>query len=467
MLKSNNCLFSLENLFSEKPGEVENYPDNEKSLDWFLPPAPLISEIPDTQELEEEIESYKLLCQEKRPKMLTSNLKITKEDRNYISPTQKIQFAFPSHKYEQDDLNLGGVINNDLSHVAGKLTYSFCQKRKNHIGSEIAPEQNVPDDTKLVNFAEDKGESISAFRKRLFKISDDIHGSAYSNDSANFDSHIGSVKIAQTEMNRGKSRNYSNSKQKPQYSANVFIANDAFSASEIGETIFKAPSFSVASQPHDRITENGLGSLKAVTEIPAKFRSIFKEFPYFNYIQSKAFDDLLYTDRNFVICAPTGSGKTVVFELAITRLLVEVPLPWSNIKIVYMAPIKALCSQRFDDWKEKFGPIGLNCKELTGDTVMDDLFEIQHAHIIMTTPEKWDSMTRKWRDNSLVQLVRLFLIDEVHVVKDENRGPTLEVVVSRMKTVQSVSQTLKNISTVIPVRFVAVSATIPNAEDVS
>lgn len=36
-----------------------------------------------------------------------------------------------------------------------------------------------------------------------------------------------------------------------------------------------------------------------------------------------------------MICAPTGSGKTVLFELAITRLLMEVPLPWSNIKIVY------------------------------------------------------------------------------------------------------------------------------------
>ncbi|XP_032723003.1 probable ATP-dependent DNA helicase HFM1 isoform X6 [Lontra canadensis] len=176
---------------------------------------------------------------------------------------------------------------------------------------------------------------------------------------------------------------------------------------------------------------------------------------------------LLYTDRNFVICAPTGSGKTVVFELAITRLLMEVPLPWSNIKIVYMAPIKALCSQRFDDWKEKFGPIGLNCKELTGDTVMDDLFEIQHAHIIMTTPEKWDSMTRKWRDNSLVKLVRLFLIDEVHVIKDENRGPTLEVVVSRMKTVQSLSPASENSGIIIPMRFVAVSATIPNAEDIA
>uniref|UniRef100_F7ECQ5 Probable ATP-dependent DNA helicase HFM1 n=1 Tax=Callithrix jacchus TaxID=9483 RepID=F7ECQ5_CALJA len=465
MLKSNDCLLSLDNLFLEKPDEVENHLDNEKSLDWFLPPAPLISEIPDTQELEEELESHRLLGQEKRPKMLTSNLKITNEDINYVSPTQKFKFAFSSNKYEQVGLNLEGVGNNDLLHVAGKLTYG-SQKCKNHIDTEIAPEKSVPDNTKLVKFAEDKGESTSVFRKRLFKISDSIHENAYCNDSE-LDSDIGSVKIVQTEMNKVKSRNCSNNKQKYQYSANVFTANNAFSASENGEDMFKAPSFSVAFQPHDiqEVTENG--SLKAVTEIPAKFRSIFKEFPYFNYIQSKAFDDLLYTDRNFVICAPTGSGKTVVFELAITRLLMEVPLPWSNVKIVYMAPIKALCSQRFDDWKEKFGPIGLNCKELTGDTVMDDLFEIQHAHIIMTTPEKWDSMTRKWRDNSLVQLVRLFLIDEVHIVKDENRGPTLEVVVSRMKTVQSVSQTLRNTSTVIPMRFVAVSATIPNAEDIA
>lgn len=51
-----------------------------------------------------------------------------------------------------------------------------------------------------------------------------------------------------------------------------------------------------------------------------------------------------------------------------------------------MAPIKALCNQRYEDWKEKFGPIGLMCKELTGDTEMDDYFEIQDAHIIITTP---------------------------------------------------------------------------------
>nr|DBA18086.1 TPA: hypothetical protein GDO54_016376 [Pyxicephalus adspersus] len=168
------------------------------------------------------------------------------------------------------------------------------------------------------------------------------------------------------------------------------------------------------------------------------------------------------------MCAPTGSGKTVIFELAIVRLLMEVPAPWTNIKIVYMAPIKALCGQRYDNWKEKFEPIGLKCKELTGDTEVDDLFEIQHAHIIMTTPEKWDAMSRKWRDNMLVQLVRLFLIDEVHTVKDESRGATLEVVVSRMKTMQvSLAHTTNRAEVKLPMRFVAVSATIPNANDIA
>nr|XP_038038676.1 probable ATP-dependent DNA helicase HFM1 isoform X6 [Anas platyrhynchos] len=241
--------------------------------------------------------------------------------------------------------------------------------------------------------------------------------------------------------------------------------NDGNIASKIGFQIKSLPS---ASRILDKTGTTGrnLEMLRAVTEIPTQFRSIFKEFPYFNYAQSKALDDLLYTDRNFVICAPTGSGKTVMFELAITRLLMEAPMPWLNIKIVYMAPIKALCSQRYHDWKEKFGPIGLNCKELTGDTVMDDLFEIHRAHIIITTPEKWDSMTRRWRDNSIVQLVRLFLIDEVHVIKDESRGATLEVVVSRMRTIQSSLWRLsENHDVVPPLRFVAVSATIPNAED--
>ncbi|KAJ0012169.1 hypothetical protein NQD34_013144, partial [Periophthalmus magnuspinnatus] len=197
----------------------------------------------------------------------------------------------------------------------------------------------------------------------------------------------------------------------------------------------------------------------------SKFRCVF-EFPFFNYVQSKALDDVFYTGRNFVASAPTGSGKTVLFELAIIRQLMETSEPWADFKAVYMAPIKALCSQCFENWKRKFGPLGLKCKELTGDTEIDDFFEIQDSHVILTTPEKWDSMTRKWKDNCLLELVRLFLIDEVHVVKDATRGATLEVVVSRMKTVNAY-RSAQNPEGAVSMRFVAVSATIPNITDIA
>ena len=51
-----------------------------------------------------------------------------------------------------------------------------------------------------------------------------------------------------------------------------------------------------------------------------------------------------------------------------------------------VAPMKALCSEKYEDWTEKFGPLGIKCKELTGDTELDDYFELQDVHIILTTP---------------------------------------------------------------------------------
>lgn len=48
--------------------------------------------------------------------------------------------------------------------------------------------------------------------------------------------------------------------------------------------------------------------------------------------------------------------------------------------------MKALCSERFTDWSTKFEPFGLRCKEVTGDSELDDCYELQNVHIIMTTP---------------------------------------------------------------------------------
>lgn len=192
--------------------------------------------------------------------------------------------------------------------------------------------------------------------------------------------------------------------------------------------------------------------LLPVSDIQDKFRSLF-DFPLFNAIQSKCFPSVYNNDDNIVLSAPTGSGKTVIMELAICRLLTT--LKDERFKVIYQAPTKSLCSERFRDWNRKFAALGLQCAELTGDTDYTRMRSIQNSQIIVTTPEKWDSMTRKWKDHArLMQLVKLFLIDEVHILK-EARGATLEAVVSRMKTFGS------------NVRFVALSATVPNSEDIA
>ncbi|KAJ5544601.1 hypothetical protein N7461_006905 [Penicillium sp. DV-2018c] len=192
--------------------------------------------------------------------------------------------------------------------------------------------------------------------------------------------------------------------------------------------------------------------LVPVNDLPKNYHSLFP-FPLFNAIQSKSFHPVYNSNDNIVLSAPTGSGKTVIMELAICKLLDT--LQDERFKVVYQAPTKSLCSERFRDWHSKFSSLSLKCAELTGDTDHMQLRNVQNSQIIITTPEKWDSITRKWKDHmKLMQLVKLFLIDEVHILK-ETRGATLEAVVSRMKNIGS------------NVRFVALSATVPNSEDIA
>ncbi|KAI1757919.1 hypothetical protein F4782DRAFT_544295 [Xylaria castorea] len=186
--------------------------------------------------------------------------------------------------------------------------------------------------------------------------------------------------------------------------------------------------------------------------LPDKFRAIFP-FQLLNAVQSKCFPLVYGTNDNVVISAPTGSGKTAILEMAICKLVSSQGN--DNFKIVYQAPTKSLCSEKARDWQTKFSHMNLHCVELTGDTSQAEARRVGSASIIVTTPEKWDSITRKWKDHrKLLDLVRLVLIDEVHILKD-TRGATLEAVVSRMKTIGG------------SIRFVAISATVPNINDVA
>ena len=127
-------------------------------------------------------------------------------------------------------------------------------------------------------------------------------------------------------------------------------------------------------------------------------------------------------------------------------------------KVVYIAPLKALVRERVHDWRVRLCPLmGRNLVELTGD-VSPDLKTIQKADIIITTPEKWDGISRNWRSRSYVKTVSLVIIDEIHLLGSE-RGPILEVIVSRMNYISA--QTKRKI------RIVGLSTALANASDLA
>src|SRR5262249_37541736 len=106
---------------------------------------------------------------------------------------------------------------------------------------------------------------------------------------------------------------------------------------------------------------------------------------HFNPVQTQVFHTCYHTDTNVLLGAPTGSGKTIVAELCMLRLFREHP----RLKVVYVAPMKALARERIDDWRSgrSFGGAGMGCTvvELTGDTT-PDVEALTRASIIITTP---------------------------------------------------------------------------------
>lgn len=190
--------------------------------------------------------------------------------------------------------------------------------------------------------------------------------------------------------------------------------------------------------------------LVSILEFPPEQQSIFN-FLKFNKMQSECFEYLYKLQNNCVISAPTGSGKTVLFELAILRALNDDP----KSKSVYLAPTKALCNERYKDWKSKFSMLNLNVALFTGDEVNYASNIISKLEVIISTPEKWDSVTRQGITSiNVLSQFKLLLIDEIHFVGD-TRGAVLELVLSRMRLS---SQNL---------RIIALSATIANINDIS
>ena len=184
-----------------------------------------------------------------------------------------------------------------------------------------------------------------------------------------------------------------------------------------------------------------------VAEVLPEFADAFP-FERFNRMQTETLPALLDREDNVVVSAPTASGKTAVAEVAICKTLQE------NGTALFLAPLRALTNEKEREW-ERFEELGYSVYVVTGERDLNPR-RAERADVLVMTPEKADSATRKHDTArySFVTDVDCCVIDEVHLLDSDRRGSVLEVTISRLRRL-------------CDPRVVALSATMPNIDDVA
>ena len=156
--------------------------------------------------------------------------------------------------------------------------------------------------------------------------------------------------------------------------------------------------------------------------------------------------------KNLVLASPTASGKTLVAEFCALKHILE-----KNGKTIYLTPLRALANEKFDEFKKYTTLVKKDGRRVrigisTGDFDSTDPWLERHD-VIITTNEKADSLLRHradWMDK-----ISLVVADEVHLLNEADRGPTLEVVLARLMQVNP------------DVQILALSATINNVDEIA
>ncbi len=168
-------------------------------------------------------------------------------------------------------------------------------------------------------------------------------------------------------------------------------------------------------------------------------------FKKFNPVQEEAIRKGVLECKNLVVAAPTASGKTLVAELAAVSMFHK------GKKTVYIVPLKALANEKYQEFNEKYNKMGMKTAMSIGDLDETDPW-LGKYDVIIATSEKMDSLLRhglEWLDR-----IGLVVVDEIHLLDDPGRGPTLEVTITKLLSL-------------IKPQILGLSATINNYEEIA
>jgi helicase len=178
-----------------------------------------------------------------------------------------------------------------------------------------------------------------------------------------------------------------------------------------------------------------------MTEVPAEYKDAIP-FATLRPSQAKAVHAGLLDGKSIMVATPTASGKTLIAILAFLRA------SRMGMKGVYIAPLKALASEKAREFKRY--PFSSTLS--VGDYDENDS-DLATYDVIITTPEKFDSVLR--HTTPWVSKVGCIVVDEIHLLGDNHRGPTLEILVTLLRHILPHAQ------------IVALSATVQNSKEIA
>ncbi len=178
--------------------------------------------------------------------------------------------------------------------------------------------------------------------------------------------------------------------------------------------------------------------------LPEKVLSLFN-FADLRPAQEKAVNAGLFSDCNLLVCTPTASGKTFIAELGFLNHVLN-----KKRKAVYIVPLIALANEKFKNFKERYKDLRIALS--VGDYDASDSFLIDYD-VIICTSEKFDSLIR--HDVPWLGLVSLLIVDEIHLINDVSRGPTLEILITQVRKLLPKLQ------------IIGLSATIGNSKELA
>lgn len=171
-----------------------------------------------------------------------------------------------------------------------------------------------------------------------------------------------------------------------------------------------------------------------------------KNVPYDSLtpIQEKAINAGLLENKSLIACAPTASGKTLIATMAIANTL-------DKGKSIFLLPLRALANEKYNELKEFFKNTNYKIIKSSGKIDSPSLHLANYDILILTT-EKMDALLR--HNTPWIKEVKTLIIDEIHLLNDPSRGPTLEILLTLLKNL-------------INPQIVGLSATIGNPNDIA